>query len=478
MASVLARNTFYLTIASVGQKAIAFVYFALVARFFGQEGTGVYFLALAIITIIAVFDDIGLTSVAIREVAKQKVKVEEWTQLILGVKCVTIPLTILFVLLLPVLFPGMSAELFVLARIGLIVLIADSLSLTFFGLLRGLGDLRYESLGIFIGQTMTAIVGGMFLLTGAATLPLLVIALAVGSSWNLAFSAGMLGRRIGFHAFIPSWKRGLQPLKPAFAFFLAAVFVKVYSYVDSFILNQLMGEAAVGVYAVAYKLTYAFQFLPLAFVAALYPAMSEAAGNQDQLKKQLTSAFWYLALIGVPIVFGIWAIAPDLITLVYSDAFLDSVLPLQVLIFVLLFIFLDFPIGSLLNSNDRQMTKTVIGAATMVLNIVFNLVLIPIFGITGASIAALGSFAFMLIVDWVVMQKTTTFSVGQLLKTIGSIVLAGLTMGLSVYLLAPFVPVLLRIIIGCVVYPVMLFVFGAIRKNEMNQLRLLIRKKL
>lgn len=478
MASVLARNTFYLTLASIGQKAIAFVYFALVARFFGQEGTGVYFLALAIITIIAVFDDIGITSVAIREVAKQKEKAKEWTRIILGVKCITIPLTIAFIFLMPILFPGMSADLLLLTRIGIIVLTADTLSLSFFGILRGLGDLRYESLGIFIGQTITAITGGIFLLMGSATLPILVLALSAGSLWNLLFAAGMLGRRIGFNAFIPSWKRGFEPLKPAFAFFLAAIFVKVYSYVDSFILNQLMGEAAVGVYAVAYKLTYAFQFLPLAFVAALYPAMSEVAGNAQELRHKLKSAFWYLALIGVPIVFGIWAIAPDLVTLVYSDEFIDSVLPLQVLIFVLLFIFLDFPIGSLLNSNDRQMTKTVIGAATMVLNIVLNLALIPVFGIVGASIAALGSFAFMLAVDWTVMQKTAPFAVSELMKTIWSIFLAGLVMGLCVYLLAPFMPVILRIIVGGVIYPVMLVIFGAVRKKEIDQLRLMIGRKL
>jgi len=47
----LAQNTLYLTLASVGQKAVAFLYFAMIARFMGVEDTGSYFLALAVILI-------------------------------------------------------------------------------------------------------------------------------------------------------------------------------------------------------------------------------------------------------------------------------------------------------------------------------------------------------------------------------------------------------------------------------------------
>ena len=61
-----------MTMASVGQKIISFVYFTMIANHLGAEKTGKYFFALAFTTVFVVFVDLGLTSVLGRESAKQK----------------------------------------------------------------------------------------------------------------------------------------------------------------------------------------------------------------------------------------------------------------------------------------------------------------------------------------------------------------------------------------------------------------------
>src|SRR3989338_4026117 len=73
--SRLGRNTLQLTLASVGQKALAFLYFLLLARTVGAEQTGAYFLALSITTMFSVLTDVGLQPVLILEVAKGR---EDW----------------------------------------------------------------------------------------------------------------------------------------------------------------------------------------------------------------------------------------------------------------------------------------------------------------------------------------------------------------------------------------------------------------
>jgi O-antigen/teichoic acid export membrane protein len=466
-ANKLAKNTIYLTLASTGQKAVAFVYFALIARYFGQEGTGEYFLALAIVTVIAVLDDLGITSVVIREVAKKKEDAKVWLRTLMGVKAFTMPATVILALLVPLFLPGASGDIGTLVRIAVVVMLADTLSLSFYGVLRGLGSLKYESLGIFVGQSITTLIGLLLILTGTATLQLLIIALIAGSVWNMLFSAFVLARQLGVRAFIPNWTLGWKPLKVAFAFFLAAAFVKVYSYVDSFVLLHVMGEEAVGVYAIAYKLTYAFQFLPLAFVAALYPAMSEHARDKERLKEILLKSFWYMAILAAPIVFGIWAIAPELVTFIYSTEFVLSILPLQILIFVLIFIFLDFPMGSLLNATDRQALKTTIGAFTMVINVVVNLILIPKMGIAGASIAALVSFMAMLIMDWYVTRSVISVTLKEVMKEVLPMIIAGAIMALCVVVVKQYIHFILTIPIGAIVYLGCLWLFGSINQSNL-----------
>jgi len=472
----LAQNTLYLTLASVGQKTVAFLYFALIARFLGVEDTGAYFLALAIVMIILVLDDIGMTSVLIRQVARSNEDAQLWSRTILGIKVVTIPITVAVAFVVPELL-HYSELVILLVRIATLILIADTLSLSFYGVLRGMHKLKYEAFGLFVGQVITAIVGTILLVTGIATLPILVLALATGSIWNMIFSASRVVHHTGWKSLLPTWKMGWKPLKMAFAFFLAATFVKIYSYADSVILERVLDESAVGLYAVAYKLTYAFQFIPLAFVAALYPTMSTHSNDKKELKRILLDAFWYVSLIGAPIVFGIWAVAPEIIEFFYGSAFAGSVLPLQVLIFVLLFIFLDFPIGSLLNATDRQAIKTGIMGVTMIINVGANLILIPIYGVIGACVSALISFLFMFTAGWIFACPSVNVRVADLFRSTHRIYLSAIAMALVVFLVKSFVPIFVAILVGALIYLGMTYFLGAIRKDHFSEgWRMLVKK--
>ena len=470
----LVKNTLYLTVASIGQKVIAFIYFTIIARYLGVESTGAYFLALAIVTVIAVLDDVGITSIVIREIAKKTQDVLVWSRTIIGVKLITMPLTVLIAFFVPV-FLGYDQEIIDLVRIAVVVMLADTISLSFYGLLRGLQNLTYESVGIFVGQILTASIGIALMATGVAPLPLLIVALMIGSIWNMIFSVSQVVKRLGWKALVPTWQLGWKPLKMASAFFLAAVFVKVYSYVDSIILSLQIGNEAVGIYAVAYKLTYAFQFLPLAFIAALYPTMSAQAHDPNRLKKMLLDGFWYMALLVAPIVFGIWSLAPEIIIAFYGSEYSASILPLQFLIFVLIFIFLDFPIGSLLNATGRQAIKTGIMGLVMVINVTANFFLIPAFGVVGATYAALISFAFLFFAGWYFTKKVVKVTIVDLLRRISGVFFAAIVMAAAVMLVKPFVHFVLVIPLGVIVYVAVAFAVRAVTLEHLRAFRRLLR---
>ncbi|MFA6130702.1 MAG: flippase [Patescibacteria group bacterium] len=472
----LAKNTLYFTLASIAQKVIALGYFTVISNVIGTSQNGMYFLALGIATILAVFEDIGLTSVAVREVAKHPEDAGLWTRTVLGWKCFSIPLSIGLAFLIPVLF-GYTPELTTLVHLAIFVMIADTFSLSLYGILRGLHTLRYESLGIFLGQSMTALTGLAFVYFHVVSLPLLFVAVIAGSVWNVLFSLYHLVHRLGWGILRPSFELGWTPIRLSFAFFLSAVFVKVYSYADSFILNEILGEASVGIYAVAYKFTYAFQFLPLAFIAALYPAMSAEAHDRVALKKTFLDSMWYIALMVFPIVGGIFALAPEIIRLFFKEEFWSAGLPLQVLIFALLFIFLDYPIGSLLNASGRQNTKTAIMGVTMVLNIVTNLIFIPLYGIFGACFSALISFAFMFFSGWIVSQNVLRFSVFEFLRRTWGIILSATVMVMVVLVVKSSCSLFFIMPLGALVYGFGLLLTRTITADHYQRIRSILTRK-
>lgn len=474
--SQLARNTLMLTAASIGQKLIAFLYFALIARTIGDEATGAYFIALALVTSIGVLDDVGLTAVVIREVAKTPERTKELLRNVVGIKLITMPITIVLALVLPG-WRGFDAQTTMLVDLAIAVMLLDTISVTLYGVLRGMHQLKYESMGIFVGQALTTIVGLIALFSGARDLRLLVVALIVGSGWNAAFAMYQVIKRAGWGAFVPAYSQALPILKVSFVFFLAALFVKVYSYIDSFTIQAYLGNDAVGVYAVAYKFTYAFQFLPLAFVGALYPTMSSLADKPAELNKTLIKAEWYLSMLAAPIVFGIFALAPEIIGFFYTDAFAGAAPVLSVLIFVLAFIFLDFPVGSLLNATGRQAVKTGLMGGAMVVNVIGNLLLVPRLGIMGAAVAALFTFVFLFGGGWIAAMRLTKVSSVELIKATGGFFVAGAIMAGIVMLLKEHIYWIFTIPVGALVYVLLSFATRALTSDHLRQVKNIIRPK-
>ncbi len=430
--SVLAKNAFLLTIASVGQKALAFIYFAFIAARLGDERLlGAYFLALALTTTVGVLDDLGMTSVVIREVARAPEKAKDLLRSVLGWKLCAMPITVLLGFFLPPVL-HFSHEAAELVHLAIVVMIMDTLSVTWYGVLRGLHVVKYEALGVLLGQTLTALVGGASLIFFSGDLRLLILALIVGSTWNAVFAAYHVAKRLGTQALIPAWTMGVRPLRMGFMFFLAAIFVKLYSYIDSFTITRILGQGAVGTYSVAYKLTYAFQFLPLAFVGALYPAMSAQINDARQLRETFLQAEWYVALLAAPVIGGLWALAPEVIGMFYGDRYREAVPVLRVLLLGLWFIFLDFPVGSLLNASGLQAKKTLAMGLAMVCNACANMILIREFGIVGAAYAAVMTFVLLFCVGIFFARQVIELSLKDWLLRVGGITLSGIIMALSV----------------------------------------------
>ncbi len=451
--SRLVKNTTYITIATIGQKIIAFIYFALIARTVGVEFTGKYFLALSITTMVGVIADFGLTSVLVRDSAKYPDREKKILGNVIAAK---IGLSVLAVLAAVMITNAFGHDLLTrqLVYMASAVMVLDTAHLTLYGVFRGRHKLSVESIGIFIGMAITATIGFVSLFTHPS-LYILIIALLAGSTWNVVFAVIHLVR-IGVRPWhIRFEKRFLKHLfKVAFPFALAAIFVKIYSTTDSLLLNHYLGSEGVGLYSVAYKLTYSFQFFPLAFIAALYPTFSAqvAKGDKKELNKTFEQAFWYMLLLAIPIVFGLWSVADDLIIAVYSVSYVDSIVPFRTLIFVLLFIFLDFPIGALLNADDRQSTKTAIMGGTMVINVVANILLIPHFGLLGACYAALISFVFLYVAGMYYVRTSIDYDIKRLAKIGLPILMSGLVMALAVVLIKPYLGLVASIPIGAIVY--------------------------
>ena len=452
--SSIAKNTAFMTLASVGQKVISFVYFTLIARSIGAEGTGKYFFALSFTTIFVVFVDLGLTNVLVREAAKMKEKIQDYVGTILSAKLI-LGLLSYAAVLFAINLLGYPAETKQLVYLSGVTMLFDSLHLTLYGVLRALNDLRYEAMSIVGSQLFTLILGSSFLLAG---LPLifLILAFTIPSFINVCFALTVLCRKYR----VSLWPRYegviFRPLaRLAVPFAVAAILARFYSYTDSILLSKLAGDVAVGLYSIPYKITYAFQFVPLALVAALYPRFSEYfEHNQGRLAYAFERGIKYLLIMVFPIVVGISLLAKDIVLSIYTAEYLNSIIPLQILLAGLIFSYVSFPIGAFLNACNRQITQTVIVAIALALNVALNIILIPRWGVAGAALSALAGNILLAVLGYAVVPRITAIHHGWLAKTGLQVALAAGVMGVFVWRVNAMSHFTLAIFAGAVGYPV------------------------
>lgn len=465
----IAKNTSYLTLALIFQKIISFTYFTILARNLGQENLGKYYLAISITTIFAIFIDLGLVNVLTREVAKTQEKAERLLGNVLTIK---IPLSILALLgtVLTIYVLGYDSFIKQLVYISAISMILDSFTSTFFSVSRGFHNLFFESISAIVFQLI--VMGfGLFALFSGWDLRYIIFALALASIFNFFYSFLVLKLKLKLKIRFLYEKKFVKLLiNLAWPFGAYAILQRLYTYLDSVFLSVFSGESAVGVYQVPFKIIFALQFLPLAFTASLYPALSYYwLNNKKQLKVTFIRAINYLTIISIPIVFGTIFLA-DKIVLLFSDSFIEAILPLQIIMTSLFFIFLNYPIGSLLNACDKQKKNTQNMLITTVVSIILNILLIPKYGVLGASITVLFTNFLMFTLGLYWVKKIIEYKGMNNLKIFFKVILSSTLMSLFIFLTKTSLNIFFVVILSMIIYSIALILTGAINKEDFSSI--------
>jgi len=461
----IAKNTSYFTFALVLQKIISFTYFAFLARAFGPEDLGKYYFAISFTTIFSIFIDFGLANTLMREVARDNKRAQELTGLVLALK---IPLILVVSALVVFLINFLGYEELTrnLVYLAAICMVLDSLSLSFFSIIRGFHNLKYESVTSVLFQFIIFCLGLFFLKLGLGPVYLMG-ALVMASVYMCLYSGWLLVRKFNIKL-IPLFDFNSLKLLVVVTlpFSLYAIFQKVYTYIDTVLLSVLAGDIYVGLYQIAFKIIFAIQFLPLAFVASLYPAFSNYwATNRMQLSFSFERAMSYLIIISLPTTVGIMSVADKLI-IVFKEDFANSVFPLQVITLSLVFIFLNYPIGSLLNACDRQKINTKIMGITLVVSVFLNILLIPKYNVIGASVTVVLTNALMFLLGMHEVPKIINCNYKKLAAVFGKSFISAIIMGIFVFYLKDKLNIFLVIMMAGLLYFLTLYFIRGYKKED------------
>jgi len=204
--SKVARNTTYYTAALTVQKILAFIYFWFISNDLVPGELGQYVFALSFTTLFSIVVDLGLSPILTREASKSEADANRYLQNVIGLK---LPLAIIATIAAwtVIFFTNRPENVRLLVYIATAVMLLDSFSVSFWGILRARQNLRYESIATILVQIIIFSLG-LTALKLSEEVKYLMLALLTASFFNFIFVALLLKLKLHF-SLRPRYDRGI-----------------------------------------------------------------------------------------------------------------------------------------------------------------------------------------------------------------------------------------------------------------------------
>jgi len=269
----------------------------------------------------------------------------------------------------------------------LIYFLINTIQQSLFGILRGLEDLRPESITVAFQNMLALAILWIFInheisetWVGSLVLMLTRCAgtvLITGVFWKKYFSKlTNYEKSKTLQSTSNLWQ---EALTLGFVLFL----IQFYFRIDTIMLGLLSSKSEVGLYSVAFNLMEGTFFIPSIVMAAIFPGLSQTRQFLNYFQKGLL----LLSLTGIICGGAIFFLSEIIIKIFFAQEFQGSGEVLKILALAIPIIFWGHLMTQSLVALDHNRIYLAITAFAVLLNVLLNYWLIPEYGAEGAAIA-------------------------------------------------------------------------------------------
>jgi O-antigen/teichoic acid export membrane protein len=371
------HNAALLTAASLAAKGCGFALLLVAARVLGKDGFGEYNQVMAVVGLFAVATDLGLSTLAVRDVAQERALLPRYVGNVLALRlllafvaavaCITLAVALRYSATVRVGIVLWALALVPVAVVGTMGIVFQSIE-------------RMATLSALTASTaaLTAVLGVAAVLGGGRVVALVGVAAAVNTAAALAALVLAL-RLVRVHLRVElSWWPVL--LRAALPFAALALLDVLYSRADAVLVFTIKGRGDAGLYGVAYRFVDTLLATAISpFNAAALPAFNRiAAGSRAALQALVVSGVRIMLVLGVPVAVAATVYAREILTIVGGKPeYLAAVPALEWLAWSFpCFTVLAILYNALYAARRAGDVAAILGV-TLVFNVGLNLLLIP-----------------------------------------------------------------------------------------------------
>jgi len=407
MTGVFAKNTLITFITRLVTAAFNIGIIIIIARILGPEGQGLYSLIILFPSLLLIFTSFGINPASVFLIGKGRYSPKEVFgngiifNAVISVFTVLIGFIVIF-FFSENFFPGVEKKyLFLILPLIPLTLFFDLGSQILLGIqkIKKYNIISFLQSGLFLG--LIGVLLFQWSSVGAAIFAQIFSFLLVGIILFFIVKKEIGGISLKFNKnyFKESFSYGIK-------MHLGGIFSFLHYRIDLFLLNIFINPLAVGLYYAAAKLAEGIWVLSTSAATMLF---TRVASEKDEkgLKEFTPIVCRNILLITLLIVVLLFFLSDWIITLFYSEDFLDSIRPFQILLIGTLAISGWRILANDIAGRGKPLLNTYVIGASAIMNIILNILWIPKYGITGAAWATAISYFSMLISTLFIYRKVS-----------------------------------------------------------------------
>lgn len=187
----------------------------------------------------------------------------------------------------------------------------------------------------------------------------------------------------------------------------------ILSYSDRFIILHFFSNYQVGLYDMSYRIVENIMNLFItSFSLSTFPMLLRAWNNDGKKSciKLLQNIFKYFFIIMIPLLFGILAVRDKMYTTFLDPQYVGGILVYCFTAFGIFFMGINNILYKLWQLEEKTYKILIYMTVSVVLNIVLNLILVPIYGYIIAAATTFFSYLFINVIVSFSVQKTFSFN--------------------------------------------------------------------
>lgn len=464
------KNASYLVISDQVSHLISMVQVVILVRYLGTSGYGVWSLVQSFPGMFLVMTDIGLNSIMLRTIAKDQSCEKKLVQQVCLLKLV---LSFVFLAAMGIILRVFNYEPAVRTYVFLSSIAYALLSFTemIVAANRARENFTFESI---LNVSKAVLFTLMVIMVALLDLGLrgLVVSSIVVSICSLLGCIIYYWKVIFQDFVLSSIAQYVALIRRALPFAMHNIVSPVFMQIDIIMLSKLSTFESVGIYSAAFRVVAALYFVPAAINRTLFPGLSKLHGkSQGDFEDLFHKSCRLTALLGLPAALALFVLSDKIVTLLFSTAYLESTIPLQILGLSIFFYYLRLVFSATMYASNHEKAALAIFAAGTAFDFGLDYLLIPKFSYQGAAVAALASEAFLFFGYYYFLRKQVVTT--KYLMTGIKIAGAAFLMAAVLFILKG-TPLAVQISLGAIVYGFFVFLFKIPTASELDMIKKLL----